>query len=343
MRHLLKVIPLGIKVINMDALKGLIKYFKEHLFIILIFFGLVLLFGELVFDGKAIGGVLTSAGISVLAAGVFSGITKSLQYIGIFKSTLNEAVQEGVFDSLTEKTASLVEESLRGLHDIKDKSREEIWNYLTDTIYLDNLNGPSDDIRIHILNNFFDFPKAKTFFYERFRKKIDIQRVTGCSGKVSTTEHLTFTIIPPNKEPIVYEYLNYTQKAAVDDAQNFIDLELFKVNDKDVSSDLNVEMYEDDDNRYLYTKYSKELRGEESYKVQIKTKKLYDITKDNFKTFTTKKYIRDFEISLAHPDGMDVTCVPWGINPQTTSVGLTVHLEHDGLLFPDQGCIFIIK
>jgi len=318
----------------------LFQHLKESLYLVLIFFGIILLILKLRFDGET-GDLLQAAGTAILAAGVFAAVTKSFMYIGIFKATLKDAISEGIFKPISEDVTNRVELSLSRLLKVDLKSREDVWDYLTDSLFLEKFNGPTAEIRRYILDKFFNFPPRKAFYYSRLRISVMMSH-GGRAGIVKTTECSRFSIVAPTEEPIDYAYGTFIKASAIEGICNPMAIKKFFVNGVDNKNNLKTDRSLSGDQQDIVNVSSIELRGGRNYNIEIEVEKIYDVRRDNFKTFATNKYVHDFEMDFIYPEGIEVFCIPWGIGKARHS-NHRLTLADVPLLFPGQGCIFVIK
>jgi len=269
---------------------------------------------------------------SVLGAGVFSAIVKSLQFSKIFY----EEIEKVVFG----------EKFIGKRNDLQD-----IWCRLTEKI----CNMPDEhrlvgECASTVMEHYL--PISSDFYYDKLHHNIQIERIAHSNEKIKIVYEIEFTIISRTDSDIILSPVSKRNIKAVSSQQREVNFYLITGNGTSRSEKMltpnqpkHSTSRNHDGQEFEETSYGIVLSGQKKYMVRRVVSHIQDLSEDNIYNIITKKFTKGFELTIVKPRDLEVSYHPLGLtdslDPKAGNGPSQLSVSYSKLIFPHQGVILI--
>lgn len=278
--------------------------------------------------------VLKLIATSVLGAGVFSAILKSLQFSKVFYEEIEKVIYG---DKFLGNRADLV----------------TIWNRITEKLCtIPNNDNLAKICANEILENYL--PISTPFYYKKLHHHLTIDWVQGEKRKITILYEIEFTIVAPSKKPITLAPVSVRNTRAVSSKDREVKFYNItgagrKRREVEINPTANTpeKVKNHDGTESEKTEYSIVLEGQTEYKVKRVVKHIQDLDEDKIYNILTSKFAKGFELNISKPVGFEVTYFPVGLvdalEPNNGNGPSKVSVGYNKLIFPQQGVILVFE
>jgi hypothetical protein len=261
---------------------------------------------------------LNKIGYTVLTSGVFAGILKSFQFIGIFKTEIENVILQSSFVK-------------------KRNDLPELWKAISAQIYKQKFPEISQDLQEMILSNYF--PTDHDFYYDQAYVSIN---VTGLSddGILSYTQTQKFMVkLAEGVTDVTMKHMY-----SIDKGENITlannELEYYKIDNVDVKAD--IKTHDEETEFKISRTCSYEVSNKKEFVLEIKEFRHQSLKSDNYKLFRTSKITREMNVNISYPDNIVVSFFNVGVVDRFERIHVgspnsITRIHKKGLILPHQG------
>lgn len=308
--------------------------FKKSLPWVLLFLGLALLIiggaiGSITskkplldFSIENIKDILTGAGKIILISGVTTVTLNSYKFLGIFKEELTKVVT--------------TPEHLMNKVDL-----ENYWERVTKLMLKNKFPTINSIISKNVKEMYL--PTTSVQYYDNYRQEVDIKYVEGDNPNelVEVTQTTRFTIIPVEANvKFEHTFINRISCGNIPSNAKF-EVSSFKVNDKPQHIDYKNNVKDN----CLVSTYSVTLEGKSGYNIEIVINKGYSLKDDNMIGHMNDYIKNKFRVQF-FLKGVEIQFYSSGTLNEFKRIKKNndyLEMDYDGLIYPRQGYISIIR
>jgi hypothetical protein len=320
--HVFKSIQDFFASLTTNHLDGLLKVVPA----IFVVTGVLLVFAGNIWVNAPTGTALSTIGVTVLGSGVFAAMLKYFQFIGVFKTELQELLRSPQVRRL------LIEHHL----DAK-KQGSDIYEHAAERTISEQYPDLTDAFnasRGNYSDGEFDY------YFDAFERVITVQSFDGTTGVVEIDDETAIVLVAPTKAGINYSFDILRDLKAKAESFRIVALSIDNQN----------AMAELKETPGSFS-FSRELKGKHRYRIRRKASQRYLLRFDPIKTHIFNRITKDATVRVRNecPDALEFDFFqmnskrPWVVTPLIETKAAEYSHHFPNLLFPHQGYYIIFR
>jgi hypothetical protein len=297
--------------------------FKSGFGWIMLFLGVgFLILGIFITKSEAWKEIFIELGKISLIGVLFDFVSRSAQFMGIFKKDLEDIVYATKF--------------LKIRNDINI-----IWENVSKVLFKSKFPAISHDLLETIKSIYF--PLKEISYYSDYNFSINLEWDSEDKQFIKVTQKLAFDLLAETKEKFIFDTTNWINVESLSKEEYYIKTTEYLVN-KSAAKVVNVE--EKLNGNDFSTKIEIELFGSEKYNISRKVEKRYNIEKDYHIGFKAKYIVNNLRVQMFYPKDLSVCFLERGTTKEfkdgNTRNGY-LERHYKGLILPKQGFFILLK
>lgn len=266
-----------------------------------------------------------------MSSAVFMGIVKSYQFTGIFKEELRKVVTAE--DHLSRRT------------DI-----EKIWENVTMQLCKQKFKRISNKLQ-RILKQYY-LPIDDEYYYRNTKLTIEIEHNPEYQGYINVLEEFKTTIIIEESNNIKYKYTSSIPYPNDKMSKTSFEIVEFTVNEKEIKWSKGKELKQIQSNNVCSSNFDIKIscsKEKKEYVLYRKTKKCYSLDCNQYMGHIATGLYENYDIHITYPKDITFECLglgvlgKWQIKPNENKIYRTIKASYNGLVFKNQGILFLYK
>lgn len=309
----------------MDGLKRFLSFFLSRPFWIF-FAGILFFFGGAFISYFEVHPnwqmVLMKIGEILLISVLFSFLTNSIEFIGVFQDLLEKVIYDAKFLK-------------------KRKDISKIWETVSKEMFKSKFPKISRPLLEIIKKDYLS--QDEVSYYSDYRNIYDVKFDDADRNFIIVNNDVSFVLNAVNENEFSFPIKNWI--CASDATKDNVDFEIksVTVNNNPVVPKLVKKEYKDG---CLFFHYEIKLKGCKEYSIKQNIKKRYSIKEDNYIAFKAKWLVNNMTVQLFHPKEFNVLFVERATSEKFNIVKKRedyLEYEYKGLILRSQGYIMIFN
>lgn len=277
-------------------------------------------------DESVLSKFLVTTGQTCLIGTVFSVISKTTYFVDYISDILEEIIYTSG-------------------HIDKRKDKEEIWERVTESLFVDKIPGLHHEISETIKQNYI--PQSTISYYNNYRLVIKMKWADREKHILCCTEKYYFDLHTIDNKEFVFERTSWypkTNKSLVNGGERRI--VSYKVNGVDKTDDLKPEKVNNGPDEEKCFVYNIKLKGSTLYHIEQCTERYFCLDEDNFIGFRAKWLVNNMDVRISHPKGIKLKYIPRGTTVSFNIVKKEddcLDIDYKGLILRGQGYIILLN